>query len=220
MSEAKPKKKPKTKKPAKAPALTDQEKEEAALLAAPDPALVGLTPMQAAFVGHYIVEKNATDAAKKAGYSAKSASQLGYQLLQIPSVSTAIEKKFQMQARRLDLSADRVLQEIMRVALADISQAYDEEGNLKPVHEIPEDVRRAIVGIETETLPALQENTPLEGEEQVREEVLIPSVKKVKFADKNRALELLAKHLKLLTEKVEHTHAITLEKLLDEAYKE
>jgi phage terminase small subunit len=40
------------------------------------------------------------------------------------------------------------------------------------------------------------------------------TVRKVKFWDKVKGLELLGKHLKLFTEKVEHSGSLTLEQLV------
>ncbi len=45
-----------------------------------------LTPKQKRFVAEYLVDLNATAAAKRAGYSEKTAEQVGYQLLQKTTV--------------------------------------------------------------------------------------------------------------------------------------
>lgn len=163
----------------------------------------GLTPMQAAFVQHYIIEKNAAEAARKAGYSLKSAENLGWQLLQIPTVRAAIDKKFQMQNERLDIRADRILLEIFRCATVDLADAYDDNGNLKNIKDIPEDIRRAIAGIET-----YFENTGTKDEPE------ITTVKKLKLVDKKGCMELMAKHFKLLTESLEIKGKVTLEQLV------
>ena len=64
-----------------------------------------------------------------------------------------------------------------------------------PIHEIPEEIRRAISGLET-----FEE---FEGFGKDREK--IGDTKKLKFWDKPRALELLGKHLGLFVDKVDHT---------------
>ena len=45
-----------------------------------------------------------------------------------------------------------VLGELLRLARVDIAGAFDKNGKLKPIHEIPEDVRRAICGVEVDEL--------------------------------------------------------------------
>ncbi len=51
-----------------------------------------LTEKQKCFVEEYLIDLNATQAAIRAGYSVKRASELGYQLLQKTTVSEAIKE--------------------------------------------------------------------------------------------------------------------------------
>ena len=46
----------------------------------------------------------------------------------------------------------RVLEEFGRIAFLDIGEAFDEQGNLLPIRQMPEGVRRAISGIEYEDI--------------------------------------------------------------------
>lgn len=181
-----------------------------------DPA--GLTPMQAAFVNHYTVHRCATMAAKEAKYSEKTAQQQGYQLLQLPSVKAAISEKFRLQNERLDIRADRILLEIYRLATVDIGEAYDDEGKLKNIKDIPEDVRRAISSFETETeitVPAYGAvGSVSDSDEEPDHDGEAIVTRKIKFVDKNKSLEMLAKHFKLLTESLEVKGKITLEQLV------
>lgn len=68
-----------------------------------------MTPKQEAFVREYLVDLNATQAAIRAGYSAKTAEQQGYQLLQNPSVSDAVKIAMDARSERIELTADFVL---------------------------------------------------------------------------------------------------------------
>jgi phage terminase small subunit len=154
----------------------------------------GLTPMQELFVREYLVDMNASRAAKAAGYAENSAKEQGYQLLHIPSLRTRIQEELKKRFDRIDLSAERVLAELMTIATVDIADAYDEKGNLLPIQEIPEHIRRAISGVEVDEI--------WDGYGDEREQ--IGETKKLKLVDKHRALETLARHLKLLTDKVEH----------------
>jgi len=100
--------------------------------------------------------------------------------------------------------AARILEELSYVALADIREAFDEFGNLLPVHELPEHIARAISGIE------VTEEFAGRGDLRVK----TGTTKKVRFVEKNRALELAAKILGMLIEKREITKELTLEELL------
>ncbi len=78
-----------------------------------------MTPRQQRFVEEYLVDLNATRAAKRAGYSAKSASTRGYRLLRNPAVAAAVAKAQDKRAARTRVSADRVVTELAKVAFGD-----------------------------------------------------------------------------------------------------
>jgi phage terminase small subunit len=153
------------------------------------------------FVREYLKDLNATQAAIRAGYSKKTAIAQGSRLLTYADVREAIEKAKVKRNQALEITAERVVQEMARLALVDIAQAYDKEGNLLPIHEIPEDTRRALSGVEVEEMWGWYE--PL-GEE-ARQRISTGRVRKVKFNDKARSLELLAKHMGLLKDTLEIT---------------
>lgn len=166
----------------------------------------GLTALQAAFVNHYVVEKNATEAAKKAGYSEKTASQLGYQLLQIPSVRAAISEVFSRQNERLELRADRVLLELKRLAfgrLKDVAEYSDNTIELLSSQNLDDDAA------------ALMKSITISRSESSGESGDSTSYS-LSFAmhDKTKALEMLAKHFKLLTETMDIKLKVGLEELI------
>lgn len=91
-----------------------------------------LTAKQQAFIDAYVGEArfNASKAALIAGYSEKSAGQLGWQLLQIPTISARIKEILESRA----LSAEGVLAELADVATSEWRDhvevlMYDREGN-------------------------------------------------------------------------------------------
>jgi phage terminase small subunit len=154
----------------------------------------GLTAKQAAFVREYLVDLNGKQAAIRAGYAPKRAEGSAYELLRKHQVRAAVDEALKARAERVEVKADDVLRELLRIARVDIGQAFDEKGRLRPLHEMPEDVRRGISGLETEEL----------WDGAGRDRVSIGQVRKVKFWDKVKALELLGKHLAIFTERVEH----------------
>mgnify|MGYP003601758537 CR=1 FL=1 len=68
-----------------------------------------VTPRQAAFVGEYLIDLNASAAAVRAGYSQRRAQEIGYQLLHKPTVAEAIQKALAERSERVKLDADWVV---------------------------------------------------------------------------------------------------------------
>lgn len=81
-----------------------------------------LTEKQKLFVKEYIVDLNATAAARRAGYSYKNADKIGHQLLGKTRVSEAIKNEMVHRAKKLDITADRILNELVKLAFLDITQ--------------------------------------------------------------------------------------------------
>lgn len=76
----------------------------------------GLTPKEARFVAEYLVDGNGKRAATAAGYSAGNARKQAYQLLQRAHVRAAIDSARERTTRKLELTAEKVLTDISRVA--------------------------------------------------------------------------------------------------------
>ncbi len=165
-----------------------------------------LSARQERFCREYIVDFNGSQAATRAGYSAdpSTARSTASRLLTYHNIQARLATLKAEQNKRLDFSADRVLLELARIAFADQSQCFDEEGNLLKFKQMPEDIRRALAGMEVFE----------EFEGAGRERVHVGNTKKVKSWDKVKALELLGKHHKLFTDKVEHGGKLTLEDLV------
>jgi len=155
-----------------------------------------LTPKQQAFCEQYLVDLNATQAAIRAGYSPKTAQEQSSRLLSKAIVAEFIQQLMDARSKKTEVSSEVVLRELLSLATVDLSLAYDENGNLKQIHDIPPEVRKAIAGVETyyERVGKDEEGNPD-----------LCTVKKLKFWDKTRALELLGRHLKLFTDRLEST---------------
>jgi phage terminase small subunit len=80
---------------------------------------------QQLFCLYYVKNKNASLAAIKAGYSYNSASQIGYQLLQNPSVRAEIERLKYLKKQAIMLSEDDIVEKYMEIAFADITDFVD-----------------------------------------------------------------------------------------------
>jgi len=74
-----------------------------------------LTPKQRTFVNEYLVDLNATQAAIRAGYSKKTAGQIGDENLRKPQIAKAIQESMSQRAERTEISSELVVQGILRV---------------------------------------------------------------------------------------------------------
>lgn len=72
-----------------------------------------MTPKQEQFVREYLIDLNATQAAIRAGYSAKTAGQIGEQNLKKLEIAEAIQTAMDERAERVEITADYVLQSIV-----------------------------------------------------------------------------------------------------------
>jgi phage terminase small subunit len=147
-----------------------------------------LSPKQERFCLEYLKDLNGKQAAIRAGYAAKAAEVQASRLLSHVKVSARVQQLLQKRNEKLELKTDDVLRELLRIATVDVSKIYGPDGLLLPIHEMPEDVRRAIAGVDVLS----------HGDGET-----VWTTKKVRFWDKTKALELLAKVLKLLTDRVE-----------------
>jgi len=82
--------------------------------------MMELTPKQARFVGEFLLDFNATQAAVRAGYSAKTARAIGAENLTKPHISEEIARRTKETGKRLEATRERVLEELTRLALSDI----------------------------------------------------------------------------------------------------
>lgn len=69
-----------------------------------------LSAKQKRFVEEYAVDCNASAAARRAGYSQKTAKETGYRLLRQPHIANAVQEKMKQAEARAELSADFVRQ--------------------------------------------------------------------------------------------------------------
>ena len=147
-----------------------------------------LTPKQQRFVAEYLIDLNATQAAIRAGYSPRTAKQQGSRLLTNVDIAAEIGTRRTRQLETADLSAARVLEELRRLAFADIRGFFDERGNLRPIQDLTPEQGSALASMEV----IIKNAKAGDG--------ITDEVHKFKVWDKTRALDTLAKHFGLLKE--------------------
>lgn len=93
-----------------------------------------LTEKQQRFVAEYLIDLNATQAAIRAGYSAKNADKIGSQLLGKTRVYEAIQAEKTARSERTEITQDYVLRKLKEIA--DMSASDAQESDLKYSNKI------------------------------------------------------------------------------------
>lgn len=75
-----------------------------------------LTPKQAAFVREYMIDLNATQAAIRAGYKAKTAYQTGAENLRKPQIQKAIQEQRKAAEEKCTVTVEWILSQIAQIA--------------------------------------------------------------------------------------------------------
>lgn len=78
-----------------------------------------LTGKQLRFVEEYMIDLNASAAARRAGYAPKRADVIGFENLRKPEIQQAIQAKRRERSASTGITAERVVKEIARIAFAD-----------------------------------------------------------------------------------------------------
>ena len=125
-----------------------------------------------------------------------------HELLKNTNVATRVNVLRTELNRKLEISAENALREIARIAFSDARKLFDENGNLKTIADLDDDTAAAIAAVDV--------MTKTDGES------IACCVVKIRFWDKNAALEKLAKHFSLYADKVEHSVDDSLTRLLQE----
>lgn len=158
-----------------------------------------LTVKQEKFAQRYVETGNASEA-YRLSYDATSMSDEAIsveasRLQNNPKVSLRVDELQELARKRHEVTVDRVIAEYAKIAFLDIRKAFDDNGNLKPIHEIDDDTAAAIAGIESEAV--------FEGNGRDRERV--GTLKKIRLVDKKGALDSIARHLGMFVDKTEVT---------------
>lgn len=162
-----------------------------------------LPPRQKDFISLYLANGfNAKKAAIGAGYSKRTAESQGSRLLKSRRVKAEIAARTKQRLAKREITAERVLDEIAKLAYLDPRRLYNQYGSLIPVHELDEDVAAAVAAVEVREI--------FEEGEQTGE------LKKIKFADKGQNLERLGRYLKLFNERgtAEEPFVVRIESIL------
>lgn len=145
-----------------------------------------LREKQQLFVDEYLIDLNGTQAAIRAGYSAKTANEQASRMLANVSIQQAISERMAERSKRTGVNQDRVVQELAKIAFLKMTDVVDHNGKIKD--DASEDDLSCI-----ESIKYKHSDTDT-GSSTERE---------VKTASKLKALELLGKHLGMWNDKLD-----------------
>jgi len=157
-----------------------------------------LTDKQEMFCREYLIDLNATQAAIRAGYSAKTANRTGSENLSKPDIAQRIIDLKSERNERVEVNADYVLRRLVEIDEMDVLDILKDDGGLKMVHEWPKVWRTTLSGLDILTTVTNFDDTTMEN-----------ILKKIKWPDKVKNLELLGKHISVMAFKEQAAHEHT-----------
>ena len=144
-----------------------------------------LTDKQELFCQEYLIDLNATQAAIRAGYSEKTAQEQSSRLLSNVMVTNRVAELKSTRSEKLAVDAAYVLQRHIEIDQMDMADILTDEGYMKPIREWPKVWRQYLSGMDIAEL--------WEGRGDEKEQIGV--LKKIKWPDKVKNLELLGKHV-------------------------
>lgn len=147
---------------------------------------MAINEKQQRFVDEYLIDLNGTQAAIRAGYSAKTANEQASRLLANVSIQQAISVAMAERSKRTGVNRDRIVLELARVAFVKMTDIVDSEGCIKDSATDDD-----LACIESVKFKSSESDT---GSSIERE---------VKIGSKLKALELLGKHLGMWNDKLD-----------------
>ncbi|MEB4800676.1 terminase small subunit [Acinetobacter soli] len=148
---------------------------------------MALSKRQNLFALEYIIDLNATQAAIRAGYSEKTAYSHGQRLLKNVEIEKLIEEAQKDRIERLNVDAEYVLHRLVQIDQMDVLDIMNSDLSLKPVNEWPPVWRQYISGLDN-----IEEFDSRGGDRS-----LTGYLRKIKWPDKVKNLELLGKHISI-----------------------
>ena len=133
---------------------------------------------QVVFVEEYLIDLNATQAAIRAGYSTKTAKEIGCENLSKPNIASHIDKAIAERSKRTGINQDRIIKELARIALVNPTKVINlDEATV--LSGSSDDDTACIASIKVKQIPT--------------EDGYITE-REIKFHDKLKALDMLGRH--------------------------
>lgn len=161
-----------------------------------------LSVMKEAYCQEYIkCPENQTQAAINAGYSPNTAAKFASQNMRDERVQKRIAELMEERNKRMRVSADYVLMRLVEIDQMDVLDILNDDGSLKPIREWPKIWRTTLSGFDLSS-------TIMNMNEDSIETIL----KKIKWPDKVKNLELIGKHVDVnaFKERLEVSGTVTI----------
>lgn len=161
-----------------------------------------LSVLKEAYCQEYIkCPENQTQAAINAGYSPNTAAKFASQNMRDERVQKRIAELMEERNKRMRVSADYVLMRLVEIDQMDVLDILNDDGSLKPIREWPKIWRTTLSGFDLSS-------TIMNMNEDSIETIL----KKIKWPDKVKNLELIGKHVDVnaFKERLEVSGTVTI----------
>ncbi|ELK1697730.1 terminase small subunit [Salmonella enterica] len=144
-----------------------------------------LTAMQEAYAQEYTkCPENQTQAAINAGFSPNTAAVKASVMMRDERIQKRIAELMEERNKRLRVSADYVLLRLVEIDQMDVIDILNDDGSLKPIRDWPKIWRTTLSGFDLSSTIMDMDETSIE-----------TILKKIKWPDKVKNLELIGKHV-------------------------
>jgi phage terminase small subunit len=158
--------------------------------------LMDLSLEQLLFIASYVEHRDKGKAINESGLldgrgmiDPFDAIRMADELLADELVSGEINRRLRVAATAQAVSVNEIVDELRKVAFFDPRKLFDKDGNIRPVHDLDNEEAAALAHMDVITVT-----------DQATVTKVVPHAKM-------KALELLGKHKKMFTDKVEHEHS-------------
>ncbi|WP_418458103.1 terminase small subunit [Citrobacter braakii] len=161
-----------------------------------------ITAMQEAYAQEYTkCPENQTQAAINAGFSPNTAAVKASVMMRDERIQKRIAELMEERNKRLRVSADYVLLRLVEIDQMDVLDILNEDGTLKPIREWPKIWRTTLSGFDLSSTIMNMDETSIE-----------TILKKIKWPDKVKNLELIGKHVDVnaFKERLEVSGTVTI----------
>ncbi|SAG70409.1 Phage terminase small subunit [Enterobacter hormaechei] len=173
-----------------------------------------LTAMQEAYCQSYIkTPENQTQAAINAGFSPNTAAVKASVMMRDERIQKRIAELMEERNKRMRVSADYVLMRLVEIDQMDVLDILNDDGGMKPIAEWPKVWRTSLSAMDIATIKTTQASLQKEnGEADLSVEDVEHILKKVKWPDKVKNLELIGKHVDVnaFKERLEVSGTVTI----------
>ncbi len=173
-----------------------------------------LTAMQEAYCQSYIkTPENQSQAAIDAGFSPNTAAVKASVMMRDERIQKRIADLMEERNKRMRVSADYVLMRLVEIDQMDVLDILSDDGGMKPIAEWPKVWRTSLSAMDIATIKTTQASLQKEnGEADLSVEDVEHILKKVKWPDKVKNLELIGKHVDVnaFKERLEVSGTVTI----------